>query len=78
MLVHSRMTKYMIALIVIILMTLVPAFQQQASAHATFRKTTPQDRGVVKDKPEDIQLEYNEPVNAKYSNITLYNDKGKK
>ena len=78
MLVHSKMTKYMIALIVIILMTLVPAFQQQASAHATLEKTTPQDRGVVKDKPEDIQLEYNEPVNAKYSNITLYNDTGKK
>ena len=38
MLVHSRMTKYMIALIVIILMTLVPAFQQQASAHATLEK----------------------------------------
>lgn len=77
MLVHSRMTKYMIALIVIILMTLVPAFQQQASAHATLEKQHRKIE-VVKDKPEDIQLEYNEPVNAKYSNITLYNDKGKK
>lgn len=78
MLLHKNITKYIVALIIISFMTLVPTFEHQASAHATLEKTTPQEKGVVKDKPEDIQLEYNQPVNAKYSNITLYNDKGKK
>ncbi|MDK6297946.1 copper resistance protein CopC [Staphylococcus caprae] len=78
MLLRNKMSKYIIALVIIFFMTLVPAFEHQASAHATLEKTTPQEKGVVKEKPEEIQLEYNEPVNAKYSNITLYNDKGKK
>ena len=75
MLLRNKMSKYIIALVIIFFMTLVPAFEHQASAHATLEKTTPQEKVLLKEKPEEIQLEYNEPVNAKYSNITLYNDK---
>ncbi|NAM97609.1 hypothetical protein EX280_06090 [Staphylococcus epidermidis] len=32
----------------------------------------------MKDKPEAIKLEFNEPVNTKYSSVTLFDDKGKK
>ncbi|MCE5039229.1 copper resistance CopC/CopD family protein [Staphylococcus auricularis] len=51
---------------------------EQASAHATLETTTPQTDGVVSNHPDKIELKFNEPVNAKYSGITLYDDEGNK
>jgi copper transport protein len=35
----------------------------KASAHATLEKTNPKQDGVVKHMPNEIELEFNEPVN---------------
>ena len=78
MLLFKHSSKYIMALAIAFLITLIPAFQHQASAHATLEKNTPQEKGIVKDKPEEMKLEFNQPVNTKYSKITLYNDQGKK
>lgn len=78
MLVLKIMSKHSATLVIMFLITLLPIFQQQASAHATLEKSTPQQQGVIKDKPEAIKLEFNEPVNTKYSSVTLFDDKGKK
>lgn len=53
-------------------------YNKPAFAHATLEKTIPQTNGVIKDKPEKIELKFNEPVYAKYSGITLYDDNGNK
>ena len=78
MLVLKIMSKHSATLVIMFLITLLPIFQYQASAHATLEKSTPQQQGVIKDKPEAIKLEFNEPVNTKYSSVTLFDDKGKK
>lgn len=41
-------------------------------------KTTPPQNGVISKAPNTIELTFNEPVNAEYSGITIYNDKGDK
>lgn len=51
---------------------------QSASAHATLEKVTPQENSVVKSQPKHISLQFNEPVNAKYSSIIIYDDSGNK
>ena len=48
MLLRNKMSKYIIALVIIFFMTLVPAFEHQASAHATLEKTTPQEKVLLK------------------------------
>ena len=73
----KRYPKIVIALIMICFLSLMPSLMNEASAHATLEKTNPKQNGVVKHMPNEIELEFNEPVNSKYSNITLYNDKGK-
>ena len=72
------MSKHSATLVIMFLITLSPIFQYQASAHATLEKSTPQQQGIIKDKPEAIKLEFNEPVNTKYSSVTLFDDKGKR
>ena len=67
MLVLKIMSKHSATLVIMFLITLLPIFQYQASAHATLEKSTPQQQGVIK-----------EPVNTKYSSVTLFDDKGKK
>lgn len=73
----KRYPKIVIAIIMICFLSLMPSLMNEASAHATLEKTNPKQDGVVKHMPNEIELEFNEPVNSKYSNITLYNDKGK-
>ncbi|RQX27553.1 copper resistance protein CopC [Staphylococcus warneri] len=73
----NKYPKIIIAIMVMFFLSLLPSVMNQASAHATLEKTNPKQDGVVKQMPEEIELEFNEPVNSKYSNITLYNDKGK-
>lgn len=73
----QRYPKIVIALIMICFLSLMPSLMNEASAHATLEKTNPKQDGVVKHMTNEIELEFNEPVNSKYSNITLYNDKGK-
>ena len=41
-------------------------------------KTTPPQNGVISKAPDTLELTFNEPVNAEYSGITIYNDKGDK
>ena len=72
------MSKFSATLVIMLLITLSPIFQYQVSAHATLEKSTPQQQGIIKHKPEVIKLEFNEPVNTKYSSVTLFDDKGKK
>ena len=72
------MSKFSATLVIMFLITLSPIFQYQVSAHATLEKSTPQQQGIIKHKPEVIKLEFNEPVNTKYSSVTLFDDKGKK
>ncbi len=72
------MSKFSATLVIMFLITLSPIFQYQASAHATLEKSTPQQQGIIKHKPEVIKLEFNEPVNTKYSSVTLFDDKGKR
>ena len=74
----KKCLKHSATLVIMFLITLLPIFQYQASAHATLEKSTPQQQGVIKDKPEAIKLEFNEPVNTKYSSVTLFDDKGKR
>ncbi|VXC84375.1 Copper resistance protein CopC (fragment) [Staphylococcus sp. 8AQ] len=73
----NKYPKIIIAVMVMFFLSLLPSMMNQASAHATLEKTNPKQDGVVKQMPEEIELEFNEPVNSKYSNITLYNDEGK-
>jgi copper transport protein len=49
---------------------------QNASAHATLEKVTPQENSTVKSQPKQISLQFNEPVNTKYSSITIFDDSG--
>ncbi|MGI2263647.1 copper resistance protein CopC [Staphylococcus cohnii] len=54
----------------------VVIFSQQVSAHATLEKVTPTQNSVVDNAPNEITLQFNEPVHAKYSSIQIYDDKG--
>lgn len=74
----KRGTKVVLATLLMFLLVLIPNLQNIASAHATLEKTTPSQNGVVSKHPDSFELTYNEPVNAGYSGITIYNDKGKK
>jgi copper transport protein len=49
---------------------------QNASAHATLEKVTPQENSIVQSQPKQISLQFNEPVNTKYSSITIFDDSG--
>ncbi|RIO85091.1 copper resistance protein CopC, partial [Staphylococcus haemolyticus] len=64
--------------IMMFLLLLIPTLHNVASAHATLEKTTPPQNGVISKAPNTIELTFNEPVNAEYSGITIYNDKGDK
>lgn len=78
MVILKRSSKVAIALLMMFLFLFVPSMTKIASAHATLEKTTPAQNGVVSKQPDTIELTFNEPVNASYSGITIYNDKGKK
>lgn len=69
--------KVLSAILIITLIAFTPLFLHKASAHATLEKSVPMENGVVKNHPEEVQLEFNEPVNSKYSSITIFNDDGK-
>ncbi|MCI2774886.1 copper resistance protein CopC [Staphylococcus petrasii] len=73
----KRSSKVALAILMMFLFMLVPNFQHIASAHATLEKTTPSQNGIVSKHPDNIELTFNEPVNADYSGITIFNDKGK-
>ncbi|MDQ7176896.1 hypothetical protein RCF65_13110 [Staphylococcus chromogenes] len=53
------MSKHSATLVIMFLITLLPIFQYQASAHATLEKQQPVENEVVQSKPEAIQLEFN-------------------
>ena len=74
----QRSFKVALALIMMFLLLLIPILHNVASAHATLEKTTPTQNGVISKAPDTIELTFNEPVNAEYSGITIYNDKGNK
>lgn len=74
----QRSSKVALALVMMFLLLLIPTLQNVASAHATLEKTTLPQNGVISKQPDAIELTFNEPVNAEYSGITLYNDKGDK
>lgn len=78
MVILKRSSKVAIALLMMFLFLFVPSMTKIASAHATLEKTTPAQNGLVSKQPDTIKLTFNEPVNAEYSGITIYNDKGKK
>ena len=78
MVILKRSSKVAIALLMMFLFLFVPSMTKIASAHATLEKTTPAQNGIVSKQPDTIELTFNEPVNAEYSGITIYNDKGKK
>ncbi|ARJ50525.1 copper resistance CopC/CopD family protein [Staphylococcus lutrae] len=52
------------------------AFTNNALAHATLEKQSPNESEIVKTAPETIQLEFNEPVYTDYSKMMLYDDQG--
>ncbi|MEB8127141.1 copper resistance protein CopC [Staphylococcus succinus] len=72
-----RFSKTTIILFIIIFSTVFLGLTQQASAHATLEKVTPTENSVVDNPPNNIELQFNEPVHAKYSSIKLFDDKGK-
>ncbi|MCI2947843.1 copper resistance protein CopC [Staphylococcus caledonicus] len=74
----KQSSKVALAIMMMLLFVLVPNVQNIAFAHATLEKTTPSQNGVVSKKPDTIELTFNEPVNADYSGLTIYNDKGNK
>lgn len=74
----QRSSKVALALIMMFLLLLIPILHNIASAHATLEKTTPPQNGVISKAPDTLELTFNEPVNAEYSGITIYNDKGDK
>ncbi|NUI85409.1 copper resistance protein CopC [Staphylococcus borealis] len=74
----QRSSKVALALVMMFLLLLIPTLQNVASAHATLEKTTLPQNGLISKQPDAIELTFNEPVNAEYSGITLYNDKGDK
>ena len=61
---------------IIILILGIFMFSQQAAAHATLEKVTPSHNSVVEETPSEIELQFNEPVHAKYSSIQIYDDNG--
>lgn len=67
---------YMVFFIVILGVTMLST--HNASAHATLEKITPQENSIVKSQPKEISLQFNEPVNTKYSSILIYDDSGNK
>lgn len=74
----QRSSKVALALIMMFLLLLIPILHNIASAHVTLEKTTPPQNGVISKAPDTLELTFNEPVNAEYSGITIYNDKGDK
>src|SRR5699024_12187676 len=62
---------------IIILILGIFIFSQQAAAHATLEKVTPSHNSVVEETPSEIELQFNEPVHAKYSSIQIYDDNGR-
>ena len=74
----QRSSKVALALIMMFLLLLIPILHNIASAHATLEKTTPPQNGVISKAPDTLELTFNEPINAEYSGITIYNDKGDK
>lgn len=74
----QRSSKVALALIMMFLLLLIPILHNIASAHATLEKITPPQNGVISKAPDTLELTFNEPVNAEYSGITIYNDKGDK
>lgn len=74
----QRSSKVALALIMMFLLLLIPILHNIASAHATLEKTTAPQNGVISKAPDTLELTFNEPVNAEYSGITIYNDKGDK
>lgn len=75
---QKRFRFILVTFVLVMILSFALSINNQASAHATLEQATPQIEGVVKDKPDSIQLKFNEPVYAKYSGITLYDDEGKK
>ena len=63
-------------IVVFFALLLMAVATNQVSAHATLESTTPAQNSVVS-HPQQIELHYNEPVNTKYSSITIFDDKGK-
>ncbi|WP_398574565.1 copper resistance protein CopC, partial [Staphylococcus epidermidis] len=71
------MSKHTPTLLIIFLITLFPIFQYQPSPHPTLQKSTPQHQPLIKHKPQPINLHFNQPLNTKYSTLTLFHHKPK-
>ncbi|WP_394866866.1 copper resistance CopC/CopD family protein [Staphylococcus cohnii] len=71
-----KIHKFSYVIFIISLIIGVFIFSQQVSAHATLEKVTPTQNSVVDNAPNEITLQFNEPVHAKYSSIQIYDDKG--
>ncbi|MFH4919201.1 copper resistance CopC/CopD family protein [Staphylococcus cohnii] len=71
-----KIHKFSYVIFIISLIIGVFIFSQQVSAHATLEKVTPTQNSVVENAPNEITLQFNEPVHAKYSSIQIYDDKG--
>ncbi|MFW2433021.1 copper resistance protein CopC [Staphylococcus cohnii] len=71
-----KIHKFSYVIFIISLIIGVVIFSQQVSAHATLEKVTPTQNSVVDNAPNEITLQFNEPVHAKYSSIQIYDDKG--
>ena len=71
---NFSMKLYLVFFVALICLTIFST--HNASAHATLEKVTPQENSIVKSQPKQIELQFNEPVNTKYSSITIYDDSG--
>lgn len=71
-----KIHKFSYVIFIISLIIGVFIFSQQVLAHATLEKVTPTQNSVVDNAPNEITLQFNEPVHAKYSSIQIYDDKG--
>ena len=71
----QRSSKVALALIMMFFIINSNTSQYRICA-CNFGKTPPQN-GVISKAPDTLELTFNEPVNAEYSGITIYNDKVK-
>src|SRR5699024_4658815 len=71
-----KIHKFSYVIFIISLIIGIVTFSQQVSAHATLEKVTPAQNSVVENAPNEITLQFNEPVHSKYSSIKIYDDNG--
>ncbi|UXR82261.1 copper resistance protein CopC/CopD [Staphylococcus sp. IVB6214] len=62
--------------ILIAMIFVVGGYFNVASAHVSLENHQPMQDEVVSNAPDEIKLKFSDPVNVRYTEVQLYNDKG--